>query len=99
MNYGLRWELNEPLADASQRVQTFRPGQATQIFPCQLNAENTATIGNGTSDCGPGSANEAYFPLGLVIPGDKGVPKGLTATYYKALAPRIGMAWSPAALQ
>jgi Carboxypeptidase regulatory-like domain len=96
LNYGLRWELNYPLADAAQRVQTFRPGQATQIFPCQLNAENTATIGNGTSDCGPGSANEAYFPLGLVIPGDKGVPKGLTATYYKAFAPRIGMAWSPA---
>jgi len=95
LNYGLRWELNEPLADASQRVQTFRPGQATQIFPCQLNAANTATIGNGDSSCGPGSANEAYFPLGLVIPGDKGVPKGLTATYYKAWAPRIGMAWSP----
>ncbi len=95
LNYGLRWELNEPLADAAQRVQTFRPGQATQIFPCELNAENTATIGNGTSACGPGSANEAYFPLGLVIPGDKGVPKGLTATYYKAWAPRIGMAWSP----
>jgi len=96
LNYGLRWELNYPLADAAQRVQTFRPGQATQIFPCELNAENTATIGNGTSACGPGSANEAYFPLGLVIPGDKGVPKGLTATYYKAFAPRIGMAWSPA---
>ncbi len=95
LNYGLRWELNEPLADAAQRVQTFRPGQATQIFPCELNSANTATIGNGTSDCGPGSANEAYFPLGLVIPGDKGVPKGLTATYYKAFAPRIGMAWSP----
>ena len=95
LNYGFRWELNEPLADAAQRVQTFRPGQATQIFPCQLNAENTATIGNGVSDCGPGSQNEAYFPLGLVIPGDKGVPKGLTATYYKAFAPRIGIAWSP----
>jgi Carboxypeptidase regulatory-like domain len=95
LNYGLRWELNEPLADAAQRVQTFRPGQATQIFPCQLNAANTATIGNGTSACGPGSANEAYFPLGLVVPGDKGVSKGLTATYYKAFAPRIGLAWSP----
>jgi len=95
LNYGFRWELNYPLADAAQRVQTFRPGQATQIFPCELNVENTAALGNGTSACGPGSANEAYFPLGLVIPGDKGVPKGLTATYYKAFAPRIGIAWSP----
>ena len=34
-------------------------------------------------------------PTGLVVPGDKGVPAGLTSTYYKAFAPRIGMAWSP----
>ena len=95
INYGLRWELNVPLTDVSHRVQTFRPGQADTIFPCQLSSANTAGIGNGTSDCSPGSANEAYFPLGLVIPGDKGVPAGLTATYYKAFAPRIGIAWSP----
>ncbi len=95
LNYGLRWELNEPLADAAQRVQTFRPGQATQVFPCSLSAASQATLGAGSSDCGPGSANEAYFPLGLVVPGDKGISKGLTATYYKAFAPRIGMAWSP----
>ncbi len=95
LNYGLRWELNEPLADASQRVQTFRPGQATQIFPCELSASSQAALGATGPDCSPGSANEAYFPLGLVVPGDRGVPKGLTATYYKAFAPRIGMAWSP----
>ncbi len=35
------------------------------------------------------------FPLGLVVPGDKGVPRGLTASYYKAWAPRIGVAWDP----
>jgi hypothetical protein len=31
------------------------------------------------------------------VAGDKGVPVGLTSTYYKSLAPRIGLAWSPAA--
>ncbi len=31
----------------------------------------------------------------MVVPGDKGVPNGLTQTYYKAFAPRIGLAWSP----
>jgi len=31
----------------------------------------------------------------LLVPGDKGVPTGLTQTYYKAFAPRIGIAWSP----
>ncbi len=37
----------------------------------------------------------AYCPTGLVFPGDKGVPAGLTSTYYKAFAPRIGLAYSP----
>jgi hypothetical protein len=31
----------------------------------------------------------------LVVPGDKGVQAGLTQTYYKAFAPRIGLAYSP----
>jgi hypothetical protein len=99
LNYGLRWELNQPLADVSHRVQTFRAGQADTIFPCQLSAESQATLGTDTADCGPGSANESVFPLGLVVPGDKGIPAGLTATYYKAFAPRIGMAWSPESFQ
>ncbi|MBV8437718.1 MAG: TonB-dependent receptor [Silvibacterium sp.] len=95
MNYGLRWELNQPLADVSHRVQTFRPGQADTVFPCQLSADSQASLGTNTADCGPGSANQAVFPLGLVVPGDKGIPAGLTATYYKAFAPRVGIAWSP----
>jgi len=34
-------------------------------------------------------------PTGLVVPGDQGVPAGLTSTYYKTFAPRLGIAWSP----
>jgi Carboxypeptidase regulatory-like domain/TonB dependent receptor len=37
----------------------------------------------------------AYCPTGLVVPGDPGVPGGLTSTYYKAFAPRVGLAYSP----
>src|SRR5205807_2335901 len=48
----------------------------------------------GTS-CAPGSSLQSVFPLGLVVPGDKGVPNALTQTYYKAFGPRIGLAWSP----
>jgi hypothetical protein len=80
MNYGLRWELNTPQKDIGGRVQTFRPGQSTQLYPCLQTTLN---------DC----ASE--FPTGLVFPGDKGVPAGLTSTYYKAFAPRIGLAWDP----
>ncbi len=37
----------------------------------------------------------AYCPVGLVVPGDPGVPAGMTSTYYKAFAPRVGLSYSP----
>ena len=43
----------------------------------------------------PTCANTGSEPTGLVVPGDPGVPAGLTSTYYKAFAPRIGIAYSP----
>lgn len=76
LNYGLRWELDTPLTDIAQHVQTFRPGQTSTTYPCS----NTPL---------------AYCPTGLVVPGDAGVPAGLTSTYYKAFAPRVGLAYSP----
>ena len=95
LNYGLRWELNTPYADSENRLQTFRPGQDTTQYPCWLSATSAANLNTTPGDCGPNSANNAYFPTGLVFPGDKGVPSGLTSTYYKAFAPRIGLAYSP----
>src|SRR5438034_455846 len=80
LNYGLRWELNTPVADVSKHVQTFRPGQVSTVFPCKDTANTDCT---------------SMTPVGLLVPGDKGVPNGLTQTYYKAFAPRIGLAWSP----
>jgi hypothetical protein len=79
LNYGLRWELNTPIADVSKHVQTFRPGQVSTVFPC----------GGPNTDC------TSMTPVGLVVPGDAGVSNGLTQTYYKAFAPRIGISWSP----
>ncbi|MCU1240874.1 MAG: Oar protein [Candidatus Acidoferrum typicum] len=95
LNYGLRWELTTPQADAGQKVQTFRPGQATTIYPCQLSATTQAALGYADTNCNPGGSAQAVFPLGVVVPGDTGVPKGLSNTYYKSFAPRIGVAWSP----
>jgi outer membrane receptor protein involved in Fe transport len=86
LNYGLRWELNTPLTDVGKRVQTFRPGQVTSVYPCKITDYDIAL---GVSDC------NSIFPTGIVFPGDKGVPAGMTQTYYKAFAPRIGIAWSP----
>ena len=97
LNYGLRWELNTPIADASKHVQTFRPGAQTKIYPCKLdpNIDASLVAQYGSTDCSPTGPAGAVFPTGLVVPGDPGVPNALTQTYYKAFAPRIGVAWSP----
>ena len=95
LNYGLRWELNTPLADAGQRVQTFRPGEKTTVYgQCQLSQasiDRFTQFGVANPDCD----NTGIFPTGLLVPGDPGVPKGLVQSYYKSFAPRLGLAWSP----
>jgi outer membrane receptor protein involved in Fe transport len=104
LNYGLRWELNTPYVDTGNRISTFRPGEQSTQYPCWLSQEGANTINNAAlpgstpvspGSCAPGTAQSAYFPTGLVFPGDPGVPNGLTSTYYKAFAPRIGLAYSP----
>lgn len=96
LNYGLRWELNTPQYDTGNRLQTFRPGQADTLFPCVIGANGSALTGFPVgTDCSPTGPGAAVFPLGEVIPGDKGIQRGMTTTYYKAFAPRIGLAWSP----
>ncbi|HXM97390.1 MAG TPA: TonB-dependent receptor [Candidatus Dormibacteraeota bacterium] len=96
LNYGLRWELNTPQVDTGKKVQVFRPGQDTTIYPCQLSAASQAHFApflpaGTTPDC----INTGVLPTGLVVPGDKGVPAGLFNTDYKAFAPRLGLNWSP----
>jgi hypothetical protein len=59
------------------------------------NANVTGAPPVTTGSCQPGTSQSAYFPTGLVFPNDPGVPQGLTSTYYKAFAPRIGLAYSP----
>lgn len=95
LNYGLRWEVNTPLTDIGKKVQTFRPGQNSAIFPCQLSAASIANFQNNFGIANPDCVNTGVLPTGLVVPGDKGVPNGLTNTYYKGFAPRIGLNWSP----
>jgi hypothetical protein len=95
LNYGVRWELNTPQADIGHKVQTFRPGERSTIYPCSLDPSNPlfASFGPGEAGCDAAGVT----PIGLVFPGDKTVPDGLTNTYYKAFAPRLGLNWSPSA--
>jgi hypothetical protein len=92
LNYGLRWEVNTPLTDIGQKVQTYRPGQVSSIYPCAIPSGNP--LYDPTQADG-GCASGGLTPVGLVFPGDKGVPNGLTDTYFKAFAPRLGLSYSP----
>ena len=94
LNYGLRWEWNTPQADAGNRIQAFRPGQPTAVYPCVLSPSDPLRSAMG-SDCSPQGPSGSVFPLGMVFPGDAGVPQGLTSNYVRAFAPRLGLAWSP----
>jgi hypothetical protein len=108
LNYGLRWELNIPYYDLGNRLQTFRPGQISKQYPCFLDpsipTSQSLLAAGYNQNCNVTTANpadsnfntsSAVFPVGLVFPGDPGVPRGLTSTYYKSFAPRVGLAWSP----
>jgi len=94
LNYGLRWELNTPPTDISGHVETFRPGQNSTVYPCQL-SPLSVTYFQSFGVANPNCANTGVTPTGLLVPGDKGIPAGMTSTYYKAFAPRIGLAYSP----
>src|SRR5256885_17239428 len=78
--------------DVGKKVQACRPEPNPPSYPPgrERNDPLFATFGN---DC----AAAGVIPTGLVVAGDKGVPVGLTSTYYKSIAPRIGLAWSPSA--
>jgi len=91
LNYGLRWELNTPPTDISGHVESFRPGQNSTVYPCGLSPVSEQYFGVTSPDCNA----VGVTPTGLVVPGDKGVPAGMTSTYYNAFAPRLGIAWSP----
>jgi hypothetical protein len=93
LNYGLRWELDTPPTDIAGHVETYRPGQNSTVYPCGITT--SATYWQSFGIANPTCANTGSEPTGLVVPGDPGVPAGMTSTYYHAFAPRIGVAWSP----
>jgi hypothetical protein len=45
----------------------------------------------------PGKQSKVFSnaPAGLLFPGDPGVPDGIAPVYWKALMPRVGIAWDP----
>jgi outer membrane receptor protein involved in Fe transport len=60
------------------------------IAPWNEKYGNIQTIVTGTQ-----SVLYPNAPPGLVVPGDPGIPAGLSPTRYNNFAPRIGLAYSP----
>jgi len=81
------------MKDIAQHVEAFRPGENSTVYPCGITT--SASYWQGLGVANPTCANTGTTPTGLVVPGDPGVPAGLTSTYYNAFAPRIGVAYSP----
>ncbi len=67
LNYGLRWEMNTPLTDIGKKVQTFRPGEVSTIYPCTLPTTSPLYVAGSVTDCNTAGVT----PVGLVFPGDK----------------------------
>lgn len=79
LNLGLRYDWQQAPTDP-QRMQTnFSPGEQSHAFP------NVTVIGR------PG----ALAPLGMLFPGDPGVPKGGAFTPLNHFSPRVGFAYDP----
>jgi hypothetical protein len=54
-------------------------------------------IRNRMNSWSPGQQSTVFpnAPEGLLFPGDPGVPRGIAPNYWKALMPRVGLAWDP----
>ena len=63
--------MNTPLTDIGKKVQTFRPGETSTIYPCTLPTTNSLYVAGSVTDCDTAGVT----PVGLVFPGDKGVPE------------------------
>ena len=91
LNYGLRWELDTPLTDILHHVQTFRPGQNTDCV--SVHVLTPEEQGQFRSEHLCRRRSESDRTRGSWV--TKAFPPGLTQTYYKAFAPRIGISPGP----
>ena len=69
LNIGLRYDYGSPITDTSNRLNQFRAGQQSTIYPSA--------------------------PVGLVFPGDAGVPDATYPADTTEFQPRFGFAWDP----
>jgi outer membrane receptor protein involved in Fe transport len=80
LNLGIRYDWQEAPTDTQVRQTNFTPGVQSHAFP------NVSIVGK----TGPQLA-----PIGMLFPGDPGVPKSGAFTPNNHASPRVGFAYDP----
>lgn len=80
LNLGLRYDWEQAPTDPQHMQTNFKPGVQSHAFP------NVSIVGK----TGPQLA-----PLGMLFPGDPGVPVGGVYTPNNHFSPRVGFAYDP----
>jgi outer membrane receptor protein involved in Fe transport len=80
INLGVRYDIQQAPTDPGNRQTNFEPGVQSHAF------SNVNIIGK----TGPQLA-----PIGMLFPGDPGVPDSGASTKYNHVSPRVGFAYDP----
>ena len=80
INLGVRYDWQQAPTDTQNRETNFIPGVQSHAFP---NVNISGKTGNQLA------------PIGLLFPGDAGVPKGGAFTPENHVSPRIGLSFDP----
>ena len=80
LNLGIRYDWQQAPTDSQNRETNFIPGVQSHAF-------KTVNIS--------GKTGNQLAPIGMLFPGDPGVPKGGAFTPLYHASPRVGFSWDP----
>lgn len=80
INLGLRYDMQQAPTDPAHRQINFQPGVQSHAF------SNVTIVGK---------TGNQLAPIGMLFPGDPGVPKSGASTPYNHVSPRLGFAYDP----
>jgi len=80
INLGIRYDWQQAPTDTQNRQTNFVPGQQSYAF-------STVNIA--------GKTGNQLAPIGMLFPGDPGVPKSGAFTPSDHVSPRVGFSWDP----
>ncbi len=88
LDLGLRYQYMPPVYERDDRSSTFDPGLYNVADAPQLTSTGNLVPGTGLRENG-------QVVVGMAQAGKNGVPRGLYATDWNNVAPRVGFTWDP----